>query len=514
MTGFLRARILCLAVLAGTARGQGPTPTAIILPAGTVGTAYSVQLSVTGGTPPIVWAISAGSLPPGISLTSDGAITGTPTKAGAYLFTVKLTDVNGQTGAGDFIININPAGLAIIGGDTLAGGTAGAAYSQAITATGGTPPYTFSVSSGSLPGGLALDPATGLITGTPVAGGTFTFTVIVVDNAGQRAARSFSLAIAAAPLTVASTVPSAVAGVGYSVNLNASGGFPPYSFAVQAGTLPPGLTLKANGSISGSPTTAGVFTFTIQVTDASGATVTQRLSISVTLPPAPSLNVSGAPDTADAAQQLKLEAALASGYPLPITGQMVLAFAPDAAVPADDPAIQFSTGGRTVNFTIPANSTDAVFSAPVVGLQTGTVAGTITLSVRLQAGGTNIDPSPIFTRSIKINRAPPVIRSVTVTHTATGFELHVIGFSTSRELTQATFRFTPTATSDLQTTSLTVPLGDAARIWYQSTASSPFGGQFLLIQPFTIQGAANAISSISVSLTNQQGASQPVTVTY
>jgi hypothetical protein len=191
-----------------------------------------------------------------------------------------------------------------------------------------------------------------------------------------------------------------------------------------------------------------------------------------------------------------------------VNGTVTLSFQPDAAVPADDPAIQFITGGRTASFTIPAGSTQATFPGPDIGLQTGTVAGTITLTTTLQSGGTPVVCNCALTRTILIPRSVPVITRVTAARSGNGFTVTVIGFSTSRELTQATFQFS--GGTNLQTPSATVPLGATGAAWYQSSASVPFGSQFLLTVPFTIQGDQNAVTNVSVTIANASGTSTAV----
>src|SRR5262249_41228017 len=149
---------------------------------------------------------------------------------------------------------------------------------------------------------------------------------------------------------------------------------------------------------------------------------------------------------------------------------------PDAAIATDDPAVQFATGGRRVSFSFPANGTQPV---PQLALQTGTVAGTIELSFSVEGVAV-----PDLDRTIKIPRSAPALRDLKLVRNANGFELRLTGFSTSREVTQADVRFNGTG---LQTTQASIPLADLARTWYSSPASAPFGSQFSLILPFSVQ---------------------------
>jgi hypothetical protein len=227
----------------------------------------------------------------------------------------------------------------------------------------------------------------------------------------------------------------------------------------------------------------------------------KQFSLNVDAPAVPGLSLGPVPEAVGAAQQLTLDLNLDNAYPLPVTGEIRLRFLPDAAIGADDPAIQFSNGGRAVAFTIAANSTRPDSQ---IALQTGTVAGTIELNVTLQ-GGLGVS------RSITISRLAPSIRNLKMVRTPAGFELRATGFSNTREMTNATVRF---AGASLQTTEVLIPLNELARSWYQSNASRPFGSQFSLTLPFSIQGSLSAIQSATLVITNAQGSSAPVIVDF
>jgi hypothetical protein len=225
-----------------------------------------------------------------------------------------------------------------------------------------------------------------------------------------------------------------------------------------------------------------------------------------------SASFTGISSTAAAAQQLSGTLTPGAAYPQEITGELTLAFQPDPSLasPADDPAIQFSAGGTTASFTIPINNvTPIIFS-----LQTGTVAGTITLSVTWSAGGETLPSPAALTQTIQIAPAVPVISAVTASTTGSGFQVVVTGYSNTRELQQAVLQFTAATGQTLQTTTLTVPLSSAATTWFQSSASDQYGSQFILTLPFTVSdGGASAIGSISVQLVNGQGTSTAANAT-
>ncbi len=473
--------------------------TAAALPAAAIDVAYSQTLAAEGGTGPYSWAVTAGALPAGVTLSPAGAVSGTPTVSGTFLFTATVTDSASATASRQFTLAVG-GGLAITT-VTLPAGQVGVAYSQTLAASGGTAPYTFSKSSGTLPPGLALSGTT--LSGTPSAVGSYTFTIQVTDSASATATQLYTVTITTATLSITSTtLPAGAVGTAYSATLTASGGIPPYTWAAQNPVLPPGLSLDpASGTISGTPSNGGNATVTFQVTDHAGATALTSISIVVL-----SGSFSGLPATAASTEQVTFTLNPSVGYATDIAGTVTLAFQPDSALPspAVDPAIQFSTGGTNASFTIPAGT-----SAPVsFTIQTGSVAGTITLSVQWQSGGASLAVPSALTQTVQIAAAAPVITGITASTTSSGFQVVVTGYSNTRDLSQAVVQFTPASGQTLQTSTLTVSLSGASTAWFGSSGSDQFGGQFVLTMPFSVSnGSASAISSVSVQLVNSQGTS-------
>jgi hypothetical protein len=171
---------------------------------------------------------------------------------------------------------------------SLPAGQVGAAYSTMIQATGGTTPYHWSISSGTLPAGLTLSATTGTISGTPTTSGSFTFTAKVTDSTSptaQTATKSLTITVAsgASPVEITtSSLSSGQVAVPYSTTLAAIDGIAPYKWSITSGALPAGLTLTAGtGAISGTPTTSGTFSFTVHVVDSASSPTSASRSLNI-----------------------------------------------------------------------------------------------------------------------------------------------------------------------------------------------------------------------------------------
>src|SRR6266513_916568 len=253
------------------------TTTSSQLPTGTVSTAYpATNLTASGGTPPYAWTLAsaASTFPGGLTLGRLGGISGTATTAGTYNFTVQVTDSVNSTAMTNLRILINAVPPLIVTTTALSNGTAGAAYpSTNLQASGGVPPYAWTLASAAstFPGGLTLGRLGG-ISGTATTAGTYNFTVQVTDSVNSTAMTNLRILINAAPPLIVTTtaLSNGTAGAAYpSTNLQASGGVPPYAWSVTtaATTFPPGLTLSSAGQITGTPTAAATYNFTVQVKD-------------------------------------------------------------------------------------------------------------------------------------------------------------------------------------------------------------------------------------------------------
>jgi PKD repeat protein len=258
------------------------------LPAGTLNVPYSQPESFTasGGSGSYTFSVTNGFLPPGLTLTGN-TITGSPTAAGIFDFNITALDtINLFTGSQRYSINV----MTTIILPSLPSATMGQFYSQDITPTGGTLPYTFtySVTSGKLPDGLTL--SANIISGTPTAVGTYSFTITVIETStGSTGLRSYSFTVDPPIITLSPTIlPAGEVGKAYSQTeaFAATGGTGPYTYSVTLGALPTGLKLTGD-TISGTPTVAGTFDFNITATDANPDLFTGSRRYSITIIPQP-----------------------------------------------------------------------------------------------------------------------------------------------------------------------------------------------------------------------------------
>ena len=286
------------------AAGAALSITTTTLPGGVPNQTYSTTLSADGGTSPYTWSLTTGTLPAGLSLAaSTGVISGKPTASGTSSLTFSVSDSSSpvQTKTVSLSLVVAPVALTITT-TSLPGGTSGSSYSNLLAASGGTTPYTWSISAGSLPAGLALGSSTGLISGTPTATGTSSFTVKVTDSSSPALTKTLKLSIVVAapaptPLTISTTSLSAgTKGSTYSTAMQAGGGTTPYAWSITSGSLPAGLSLAsaASGVISGTPTASGTTSFTATVTDSGSPAQTQSVQLSIVVAAAapPALTIS------------------------------------------------------------------------------------------------------------------------------------------------------------------------------------------------------------------------------
>ncbi len=260
--------------------------------------------------------------------------------------------------AGTPVISVSPV--------TLPMGMVRSAYSQTLTATGGTAPYRYGVTAGALPQGLSLG-ASGLLGGTPALSGTYLFTITVTDSIAtpNTASVAYALVIQAAPpavITISpSSLPNGMAGVAYSQTLSGNGGTPPYAFSADPSTFPPGITMSRSGVISGTPTTGGNYSITVYAEDSSadGPFIgNAAYSLIVTAAAPGSFVVTGTPTTAtvSAGQSATYAVTITptNGFTAPVTfacsglpAESTCAFAPQSVTPTGGPVTTTMTIATT-----------------------------------------------------------------------------------------------------------------------------------------------------------------------
>jgi Putative Ig domain len=278
-----------------------PAPLRILtqtLPSGSAGHAYSASLSATGGTPAYTWTLASGALPAGLSLNeASGTISGAVTSPVTEALTFRVTDSGNPHQSASVTLTLNIAGPGVapleVTTSALPAGQVGVAYAATLTASGGIPPYSWSLAAAALPAGLTLNSATGQISGTPSqasSGSAVTFKVSDAGVPAQSNTVALTLAISPATLTfVTTSLPTGQVSIPYSASLAASGGTPPYSWQLTAGTLPAGLTLNnATGLISGTPShVSSPVSLTFKVSDAGTPAQSSTASLTLAINPAP-----------------------------------------------------------------------------------------------------------------------------------------------------------------------------------------------------------------------------------
>jgi hypothetical protein len=526
-----------------------------VLPNATVGVPYSQVLSSGGGYGPYRYSL-VGQLPPGLGLTPNGLVAGTPVFADAFSFQISVADSRGGQTSQDCSVTVNPPAFNLSQVCPLPAAVTGAAYNAMLPAG-----YVWSLS-GTLPAGITLSPDGG-ISGTPLSTSLSHFLLIATDPNGNQAGQICSLVVTRGALGVTGCpLPDAASGESYQASLNAVGGSAPYTFT-STGTLPPGITVSPDGFVSGSSTSAGSYPFNVTVREASGQTFTQACSLNVApsllhltsacplpdaklgqsysmqlkaaggvapyqfdffgylpsglqvaqnktstspcsvgvgLPAVPQIGIKGLPAVVPAAAtNIAVTAVLSGAYTQPLYGQVNLDVSPntqssEGAANQADPRLRFSNGQAAINFVIPAGSTQ--ISLPLVS--TGTVASTVVVSLeKLGSAGVNLPLHPIpviFT----IAPAAPVVTSACYTRTATGVNLQVNGYSTTRELTRVNVAIGPdTFQTDLN--------GIAAN-YFSAPETIRAGGSFALTLPYQLDiGTNDPISKATISLFNTVG---------
>jgi hypothetical protein len=454
---------------------QGSTATTIApggtvpLPNTNVGQTSSVVIRIlnTGNASGTVSSINVSGQ--GYSLTNQPVLPQTLAPNGSLTFTLNFTPTQPGTAQGSLFIN----------SDTLI-----------LAGVGLGPQLTFSY----------------------VSGGT----TIPVSSTGPSVV--FSPVMVSQSSTVSFTVKNTGTVTATIANIGIGQAGSPFSLT---GLPPLPVTISPNASssftITFTPTAVGFVNGTLMLDTTSVALIG-----SGTAPPAlPFYAIGGASGTVAPGTQANITLTLASSYPLALSG--VLTAAVSGNLPAD-PSVLFANGALTVPFVIPANSTSAIFGnqGTQIGLQTGTVADTITLtpSFGTQSGDVDLTPDSPTTLQLTVAPAAPTLIAIQLSGaTANSLTISVTGFTTTRTLTSWNVQFTTAPGYKMPVTQYTVNVQPISTVWFDSTASHAFGGQFVLSIPFTFQGTVptgqtvlSSIASVAVTVANGIGTSAPIQV--
>jgi hypothetical protein len=331
------------------------------LPNATPNANYGATLQSTGGVEPLTWSLVSGALPSDLSLESSGAIRGDPTVPGDFTFVVQVSDScpaqEGGPATAQAQLTITVVTLVDITTSSLPAGSEGIAYLAQIAASGGTPPYTWRVSAGSLPAGLTLQPGSGAISGSPASPGNFTFTVRVDDSSPtpQAATQALTVAIGSSGQLAITTsgLLDGTANIPYHAMLTATGGTAPYKWGIHAGALPSNVSLNGTtGAIAGTPPSVGSANFMVQVTDSSPAPQTQTQALSLTVKDAP-----------EACTNSGNDAALAGSYAFTLSGFNDLGFLAVIGAFTADGAGKITMGEADANGVIGVQHGNIIASA-------------------------------------------------------------------------------------------------------------------------------------------------------
>ena len=360
------------------------------------------------------------------------------------------------------------------------------------------------VTGAALPGVFTYTPALGSV---PAPGTQSLSVSFAATNATDYAVATKTVSLVVSGVAVSSFTPNTASLGSGATQITVTGaGFVANSVVQVNGTaisttLVNPTTLKATIPASYFTT---VGTLAITVLDPAVSSTSTPVDFTVTAPaPIPIVTVST--PTASPGTQPTVTVSLSQAYPVDITATVTLSFTASTTPAIDDPNIVFAaTGTRSENVTIPAGT----LTVPPLQLQAGTVAGTITVPVKLTAGGVDVTPTTLQPAVIVVPPAIPTISTATVTRSGKQLTVVMHGFSNTREMVNAKFHFTPAAGASLDTTDLTITADTIFNAnWFQTTSSDQYGSTFTYTQIFNTSDDATTVGSVEVTLTNTIGAS-------
>ena len=262
-------------IASGTATFTDLSP--LTLPGATIGRDYSSQLTISGGTSPLAWTLHQGPLPAGLSLSTGGVLSGTPTATGTTSFFARIDDADNACAIREYRVTVNP--VPSVPNAALPAWTKDRPYNEEIPVVGGTAPFAWQQVSGEVPPGTSVI-GVGLLGGTPTATGDYTFGVSVVDAQGATASGTASVHIGAHPSIATDTLPEWTQNRPYHETIQGVDGTAPFTWSLVSGTLPidKGIA-QTTGVLDGTTLVYGDYTFTARLTDTAGATVDKTFTV-------------------------------------------------------------------------------------------------------------------------------------------------------------------------------------------------------------------------------------------
>ena len=473
------------------------------LTAGQQGTSYSYSILATGGKPAYIFTLVGGSLPQGITLSTNGSLSGTPRDSGAFTISVRVTDATGITADKSYSLTLTPAAALTLNTSTLPQGYLGTLYSTTLSVTGGVPTRSFSIT-GTLPTGLSLNSSTGVISGVPSAAGLTNLIFTVTDYSyptAQTASVSLPLRIWNVLSIATTSIPAGLQKTAFNASLSSIGGAAPHSWSIASGTLPQGISLESTtGMLAGTPANCGSFPITVRLTDSASVPKSVDKPLALTIACSNDYTIKGAAGIAGATVSYSgttsgtVTADGSGNYSIgPLSNGTY------TVTPAKSQCI-FTPAAKTAQ----VNNLDVSLAAFTGVLDT--VAPTLTLSTladksitnnaTLNISGTVLD-SDSGIKSLAVNG-----KSVSVATNGT--------FSTALTLVAGANTITTIATDNVnnQTTDTrTITLDQAAPIL---TVTAPPDNSFVSQLPITLSGSVNESGTVNMKLNN--GASQTVPV--
>jgi uncharacterized repeat protein (TIGR03803 family) len=454
---------------------SGSPPTAF------TGVPYSFTL-ISNSYPAPTFSITSGALPTGLTISSAGVISGTPSAVGTFTGTITANNGVAPVATQNFSIAVQT--LPQIKNGPPPNGTLGTPYSFTFTYSG-SPAPTFSVTSGSLPAGLTLSSA-GVISGTPVTTG-LSIGIITASN-GAGATQSFSIAIQGAPVFNNGPPPPGVLNASYTFTYSLSG-YPTPTFSLTSGALPTGLTLSSAGVISGTPTVSGIYTGTVTASNGLGTAASQSFSITVAAQQAPSITNGPPPAVAGNGVTYSFTYTT-SGFPPPTLSVT------SGVLP---PGLSFSAAGVMTG----TPTTNGIYTGTVTATNGIGTAATQNFSITVQSANSpsiKNGPPPNASLNVAYNfsyistGSPPPTFSVTSGTLPPGLSLSSAGVISGTPTVTGSYPVTITAAN---------AVSNAIQTFNMTVTSIPANAPFFNSEPAVTGGTSNTVSWTSVNGTLQ-----------